>query len=89
MSELILDRNLLEVEQGVPVHEQGDPVHTLAQARTSTAILRLNAEHNESVTRFLIDSGLAVKSQTSPRLLRDISLEHATLRGAYLFKAPI
>src|SRR5215210_4913961 len=74
MSELILDRNLLEVEQGVPVHEQGDPVHTLAQARTSTAILRLNAEHNESVTRFLIDSGLAVKSQTTPSLLRDISL---------------
>src|SRR5215204_1423533 len=45
MSHLILDRQLLEVEQG-------DPVHTLAQARTSTAILRLDAEHNESVTHF-------------------------------------
>src|SRR5919112_2111459 len=36
MSQLILDRKLLEVEQGVRVHEPGDPVHTLAQARTST-----------------------------------------------------
>jgi hypothetical protein len=45
MSQLMLDRKLLETEQG-------DPVHTLAQARTSTVILRLDAEHNESVTRF-------------------------------------
>jgi hypothetical protein len=47
MSQLMLERKLLEAEQG-------DPVHTLAQARTSTAILRLDAEHNESVTRFLV-----------------------------------
>src|SRR5215216_4298533 len=46
MSQLMLDRKLLEAEQG-------DPVHTLAQARTSTVILRLDSEHNESVTRFL------------------------------------
>jgi uncharacterized protein YjbI with pentapeptide repeats len=72
MSELMLDRKLLETEQG-------DPVHTLAQARTSTVILRLDAEHNESVTRFLINSGLAVSSEASPRLLRDITLSHATL----------
>jgi hypothetical protein len=52
MSQLMLDRKLLEAEQG-------DPVYTLAQARTSTAILRLDAEHNESVIRFLTDSGLA------------------------------
>src|SRR5918997_1476901 len=89
MSQLILDRNLLEVEQGHPVHEPSDPVHTLAQSRTSTAILRLDAEHNESVTRFLIDSGLAVHSETSPRLLRDIPLENAKLRGAYLFEADL
>src|SRR5918995_3325391 len=56
MSQLILDRKLLEVEQGDPVHEPGDPVYTLAQALTSTAILRLDAEHNESVTHFLINS---------------------------------
>src|SRR5215213_6422525 len=65
MSHLILDRQLLEVEQG-------DPVHTLAQARTSTAILRLDAEHNESVTHFLITSGLSVRSKDSPRLLRRV-----------------
>src|ERR671910_1942400 len=58
MSQLMLDRKLLEAEPG-------DPVHTLAQARTSTAILRLDAQHNESVTHFLIDSGLAVRSDTS------------------------
>jgi hypothetical protein len=48
MSQLMLDRKLLEAEQG-------DPVHILAQARTSTIILRLDAEHNESVIRFLGD----------------------------------
>ena len=84
MSQLILDRKLLEVEQGDPVHAQGDPVHTLAQARTSTAILRLDAEHNESVTHFLITSGLAVRSDDSPRLLRGSTLSHSTLSGAHL-----
>src|SRR5215218_7134050 len=77
MSHLILDRQLLEVEQG-------DPVHTLAQARTSTAILRLDAEHNESVTHFLITSGLSVRSKDSPRLLRGSTLSHAKLSGAHL-----
>src|SRR5215204_6019868 len=77
MSQLILDRNLLEVEQG-------DPVHTLAQALTSTAILRLDAEHNESVTHFLIHSGLAVHSEVSARLLRGSTLSHAKLSGAHL-----
>src|SRR5215203_4537748 len=52
MSQLMLERKLLEAEQG-------DPVYTLAQARTSTVILRLDAEHNASVIRFLSDSGLA------------------------------
>src|SRR5215212_2513068 len=80
MSHLILDRQLLEVEQG-------DPVHTLAQARTSTAILRLDAEHNESVTHFLITSGLSVRSKDSPRLLRGSTLSHANLSGADLSNA--
>src|SRR5215212_11993615 len=74
MSQLILDRKLLEAEQG-------DPVYTLAQARTSTVILRLDAEHNESVTHFLINSGLAVRSEASARLLSGIALSHATLSG--------
>jgi hypothetical protein len=77
MSTLMLDRKLLEAEEG-------DPVHTLAQARTSTVILRLDAEHNDSVTRFLIDSGLAASSEGSPRLLREITLSHATLSDAFL-----
>jgi uncharacterized protein YjbI with pentapeptide repeats/cell division protein FtsB len=89
MSQLILDRNLLEVEQGNPLHEPGDPVHTLAQARTSTAILRLDAKHNESVTHFLIHSGLAVRSEASARLLRGSTLSHATLSGAYLPNADL
>jgi uncharacterized protein YjbI with pentapeptide repeats len=89
VSQLILDRKLLEVEQGNPLHEPGDPVHTLAQARTSTAILRLDAKHNESVTHFLINSGLAVRSKASARLLRGITLSHATLSGAHLPNADL
>jgi hypothetical protein len=75
MSQLMLDRKLLEAEQGTPLY-------TLAQARTSTLILRLDAEHNESVTRFLINSGLAKSSEDSARLLRKITLSQATLSGA-------
>jgi type II secretory pathway pseudopilin PulG len=52
MSQLMLERKLLETEPGTPLY-------TLAQARTSTVILRLDAEHNASVIRFLSDSGLA------------------------------
>jgi cell division protein FtsB len=89
MSQLILDRKLLEVEHGHAVHEQGDPVHTLAQARTSTAILRLDAEHNESVTHFLISSGLSVRSKDSARLLRGSTLSHAKLSGAHLPNADL
>src|SRR5918993_811466 len=89
MSHLILDKNLIEVEQGDPVHEPGDPVHTLAQARTSTAILRLDAEHNESVTHFLINSGLAVRSEDSARLLRGSTLSHAKLSDAHLPNADL
>jgi uncharacterized protein YjbI with pentapeptide repeats len=76
----MLERKLLEAEPG-------DPVHTLAQARTSTVILRLNSEHSVSVIRFLINSGLAESSDASPRLLRDIALENATLRHAPLSEA--
>ncbi len=77
MTQLILDRKLLEAEAD-------DPVYTLAQARTSTTIARLDAEHNESVTGFLIDSGLAESSEASPRLLREIKLSHAKLSDAHL-----
>jgi hypothetical protein len=102
MSQLILDRKLLEAEQGTALY-------TLAQARTSTVILRLDAEHNESVTRFLINSGLAVRSdsgfaveylryplpgvpvrsEASARLLSRIALPHATLSGTHLLNADL
>jgi uncharacterized protein YjbI with pentapeptide repeats len=79
MSQLLLDRKLLEAEQETPLY-------TVAQARTSTLILRLDAEHNESVTRFLFNSRLAVGSprEATARLLREITLSHATLSDAYL-----
>jgi hypothetical protein len=80
MSQLMLERKLLEAELG-------DPVHTLAQARTSTVMLSLDAEHNESVTRFLSDSGLTGSGEASARLLDDISLSHATLSDADLSSA--
>jgi hypothetical protein len=76
MSTLMLDRNLLE-------SEEGDPTHTLAQARTSTVITRLDAAHNRSVTRFLSDSGLAGS------LLRGIALEGADLEDADLSGADL
>jgi uncharacterized protein YjbI with pentapeptide repeats len=82
MSQLMLERKLLEVEPGTPLY-------TLAQARTSTVILRLDAEHNESVARFLINSGLAASIEGSPRLLREITLSHATLSDAYLPNADL
>jgi Pentapeptide repeats (8 copies) len=83
MSQLMLDRKLLDADQGAPVYP-------LAQARTSTIILRLDAEHNESVTRFLIDSGLAVSSEaSSARILRGITLSHATLSDAVLDQADL
>src|SRR5918993_2804969 len=82
MSQLMLDRKLLEAEPGTPLY-------TLAQARTSTVILRLDAEHNESVTRFLINSGLAESSEASARLLREITLSHAKLSSAQLPNADL
>src|SRR5215211_9292129 len=82
MSQLMLERKLLEAGQG-------DPVHTLAQARASTVILRLDAEHNESVTRFLVTSGLAVSGEASARLLSEITLSHASLSESYLPNAEL
>jgi len=82
MSRLMLDKKLLEAEPG-------DPVHTLAQARTSTVILRLDSKHNESVTRFLTNSGLAESSEAPASLLGEISRSHAKLSGAYLPNADL
>jgi hypothetical protein len=95
ISQLMLERKLLEAEPG-------DPVYTLAQARTSTVILRLDAEHSASVIRFLRDSGLAWSASArrgndigpaavdtrpppaSVSLLSGIALNRADLSGADL-----
>jgi hypothetical protein len=87
MSQLMLEGKLLE-------GEPGDPVHTLAWARTSTVILRLDAQHNASVIRFLSDSGLALSSEVPAGLLREIALSdakpsRADLSGAYLYGADL
>jgi uncharacterized protein YjbI with pentapeptide repeats len=77
MSQLILDKKLHKAEEG-------DPVYTLAQARTSTLISRLDAERNRSVTRFLTDSQLTQQEEGGKTLLRAVEVEGAALRRAYL-----
>jgi uncharacterized protein YjbI with pentapeptide repeats len=83
MNDLILDRKLLKVNKGVPVHGPGDPVHTLAQARTTTAITQFDGENNQAVTRFLSDSGLL----REPALLAKTDLQDARLPKAVLQEA--
>jgi hypothetical protein len=82
MTQLILDRKLLEAEAG-------DSVYALAQARTSTMITRLDAEHIRSVTRFLTDSGLTGAGESSISVLRRIDLTGADLSGALLVDAEL
>jgi Pentapeptide repeats (8 copies) len=82
MSELILERNLLQTED-----EESDPIYALAQARTSTVLLALDAEHNRSVIRFLFDAGLVAGDESSVSLLRGLSVENAQLSEAWLPEA--
>jgi uncharacterized protein YjbI with pentapeptide repeats len=83
MSLLLLEDDLLGAEEG-------SPVRTLAQARTTTIISRLDAEHNLSITRFLTDSGLTGARHANPEqpstvsLLKQTGLGHADLASAYL-----
>ncbi len=56
MATLMLNRNLQD-------SEQGGPVFTLAQARTTVVMERLDSEDNRSVTRFLTDSSLGRNSK--------------------------
>jgi uncharacterized protein YjbI with pentapeptide repeats len=83
MSLLLLEDDLLGTEEG-------SPVRTLAQARTTTIISRLDAEDNLSVTRFLTDSGLTGARRASPEqpstvsLLKQTDLGYAELASAYL-----
>ena len=94
MSTLILDWKLGEDEQCFTCHRAAP----LAQARTSTVILRLDAQHNESVTRFLSTSKLTWSSTTSPipgvrefpeGLLSGITPSDAKLSGAWLPNADL
>ena len=87
MNDLILDRKLLEVNKGDPVHEPGDPVYTLAQARITTAITQFDGENNQAVTRFLSDSGLLTGLLNKPALLANTDLEGAQLPNAVLQNA--
>jgi uncharacterized protein YjbI with pentapeptide repeats len=82
MTQLILNEKLLDAEEE-------DSVYILAQARTSTIMTRLDAEHNRSVTRFLSDSGLTGAASDSTSVLRGINLEGADLSGAILLFADL
>ena len=86
MSNLMLDKNLLE-------SEQGDAVYTLAQARTATVMTRLDSDGNKTVLGFLWNSGLVGESSNSSagesvNLFRHIDLRGADLRGRNLAEAP-
>jgi uncharacterized protein YjbI with pentapeptide repeats len=83
MSQLLLEQDLLK-------SEEDDPARTLAQARTTTIITRLDAPGNRSVTRFLTDSGLTgaslarLKQSSSVSILSQAELRDANLAGAFL-----
>jgi uncharacterized protein YjbI with pentapeptide repeats len=78
MSHLMLEKNLLG-------SAEGDVVFTLAQARTSTAIRRLDGEHNLAVARFLSDSGLLSETGLLAKAdLQDAELPKAELQDANL-----
>ena len=76
MNPLILENDLLD-------SEEGDPVFTLAKARTTTVLAQLDGVHNQAVTRFLSDSGLLRKQA----LLAKAELQDAKLQKAVLGEA--
>jgi uncharacterized protein YjbI with pentapeptide repeats len=73
MSQLMLDRKLLETEQS-------DPVHTLAQARTVTILRRLNSDRNRDILQFLREAYQGDEIDT----LHNSNLSEANLKGANL-----
>jgi uncharacterized protein YjbI with pentapeptide repeats len=73
MSQLMLDRKLLETEQS-------DPVHTLAQARTVTILRRLNSDRNRDILQFLREAYQGHEIVT----LDNSNLSEANLKGANL-----
>jgi uncharacterized protein YjbI with pentapeptide repeats len=74
---------LLNKERPLRQTEKGDEVRTLAQARTSTVIQRLDADHNRTVIRFLNEAGLT-GNDSSISILAEADLQGAHLEGVDL-----
>jgi len=75
---------LLNEDRPLRQTEVGDEVRTLAQARTSTVIQRLDADHNRSVIRFLTEAGLTGNGQSSISILAGVDLQGARLEDVDL-----
>jgi uncharacterized protein YjbI with pentapeptide repeats len=97
MGSLMLNRDLRSHD--VRTSEEEDTILTLARARTTTTIRRLDAEHNRSVTRFLTNVGLTGTGEDPSRTVTDpfkvletqaqgllyrVDLQGADLAGAFL-----
>jgi hypothetical protein len=88
----------LLLEKDLRTSEEGSEVRTLAEARTLTALQRLDADHNRIILRFLREAKLIHGGRSVIRLtfadlkgadltgadLNSIDLEGADLRGADL-----
>jgi pentapeptide repeat protein len=77
MSQLLLEKDLRK-------SDDDSEVRTLARARTSTVIQRLDADHNQNVVRFLDEAGLAGRGESSISLLAGAGLRGADLQGTIL-----
>jgi hypothetical protein len=77
MTHLLLDKGLRD-------SKPDDEVRTLARARTSTVITRLDAEENGSVTRFLSEVNLTGGQGSPFSLLEGAELQGADLENALL-----
>jgi uncharacterized protein YjbI with pentapeptide repeats len=75
---------LLNKDRPLRQTEEGDEVRTLAQARTSTVIQRLDADRNRTVIRFLTEAGLTGDGQSSIAILAGADLQGAHLEGVDL-----
>jgi uncharacterized protein YjbI with pentapeptide repeats len=82
MSQLLLEKDLRGAEEG-------SVVRTLARARTFVVMQRLDAEHNQSIARFLSESKLIETDGTTISLLKGASLDHADLAGVNLENADL
>jgi uncharacterized protein YjbI with pentapeptide repeats len=90
--------NHLMLEEGLLGSKEGDTVFTLAKARTTTVLAQFDGEHNQSVTRFLSDSGLLRElpllaktalpdAKLHKAVLENVNLADTNLKGANLTDA--